>query len=60
MKKYYYVITIQYLGYRFHGWQKQPDVKTVHLMIDRTLNFILEGKKFKSLGSGRTDAMVRL
>jgi tRNA pseudouridine38-40 synthase len=58
MKKYYYVITIQYLGYRFHGWQKQPDVKTVHLMIDRTLNFILEGKKFKSLGSGRTDAMV--
>tara|TARA_R110002033_G_scaffold62625_3_gene113401 strand:- start:2 stop:778 length:777 start_codon:yes stop_codon:yes gene_type:complete len=58
MKKYYYVIKIQYLGYRFHGWQKQPDVKTVHLMIDRTLNFILEGKKFKSLGSGRTDAMV--
>ena len=58
MKKFYYVITIQYLGYRFHGWQKQPDIKTVHLMIDRTLNFILEGKKFKSLGSGRTDAMV--
>ncbi len=58
MKKYFYVITIQYLGYRFHGWQKQPDVKTVHLMIDRTLNYILEGKRFKSLGSGRTDAMV--
>lgn len=58
MKKYFYVITIQYLGYRFHGWQKQPDVKTVHLMVDRTLNFILEGATFKSLGSGRTDAMV--
>jgi tRNA pseudouridine38-40 synthase len=58
MKKYFYVITIQYLGYRFHGWQKQPNLKTVHLMIDRTLNFILEGKPFKSLGSGRTDAMV--
>ena len=58
MKKYFYVITIQYLGYRFHGWQKQPNLKTVHLMIDRTLNFILEGKQFKSLGSGRTDAMV--
>jgi len=27
-------------------------------MIDRTLNFILEDIKFKSLGSGRTDAMV--
>lgn len=57
-KKYFYVITIQYLGYRFHGWQKQPNLKTVHLMIDRTLNFILEGKRFKSLASGRTDAMV--
>lgn len=58
MKKYFYVITVQYLGYRFHGWQKQPDVKTLHLMVDRTLNFILEGKRFKSLSSGRTDAMV--
>ncbi|MFG6687023.1 tRNA pseudouridine synthase A [Mariniflexile sp. HNIBRBA6329] len=58
MKKYFYVVTIQYLGYRFHGWQKQPDVKTLHLMVDRTLNFILEGKYFKSLSSGRTDAMV--
>ncbi|KAB1071313.1 tRNA pseudouridine(38-40) synthase TruA [Tamlana haliotis] len=58
MKKYFYVFNIQYLGYRFHGWQKQPDVKTLHLMVDRTLNYILEGKKFKSLSSGRTDAMV--
>ncbi|WP_142786072.1 tRNA pseudouridine synthase A [Changchengzhania lutea] len=58
MKKYFYLIKIQYLGYRFHGWQKQPNVKTVHLMVDRTLNFILEGKYFKSLSSGRTDAMV--
>lgn len=57
-KKYFYLINIQYLGYRFHGWQKQPDVKTLHLMVDRTLNFILEGKRFKSLASGRTDAMV--
>lgn len=58
MKRYYYVITVQYLGYRFHGWQKQPHVKTIHLMIDRTFKFILEGKKFKTLASGRTDAMV--
>ena len=58
MKKYFYVITVQYLGYRFHGWQKQPNVKTVHLMIDRTFKFILQDKKFKTLASGRTDAMV--
>ena len=58
MKKYYYLIYIQYLGYRFHGWQKQPTVKTLHLMVDRTLNYILEGNPFKTLSSGRTDAMV--
>lgn len=57
-KRYYYLIKIQYLGYRFHGWQKQPDVKTIHLMIDRTLKYILGETKFKTLGAGRTDAMV--
>ncbi len=58
IKKYYYVFKIQILGYRFHGWQKQPNLKTIHLMIDRTLKFILEYQKFKTLGAGRTDAMV--
>ena len=58
MHKFFYVITVQFLGYRFHGWQKQPNVKTIHLMIDRTLNFILKDKHFKTLGAGRTDAMV--
>ncbi|NJX15114.1 tRNA pseudouridine synthase A [Tamlana crocina] len=57
-KKFFYLIKIQYLGYRFHGWQKQPDVKTLHLMVDRTMNYVLEGKPFKTLTSGRTDAMV--
>lgn len=57
-KKFFYVFTIQYLGYRFHGWQKQPNLKTLHLMIDRTFKYVLEGKPFKTLVSGRTDAMV--
>lgn len=57
-KRYYYLIKLQYLGYRFHGWQKQPDVKTIHLMIDRTLKYILGEQRFKTLGAGRTDAMV--
>ena len=54
----YYLIEIQFLGYRFHGWQKQPKIKTVHLMIDRTINYVLENNKFKTLGAGRTDAIV--
>jgi tRNA pseudouridine38-40 synthase len=57
-KRYFYVVKVQFLGYRFHGWQKQPNTKTVHLMIDRTLKFILGDQKFKTLGAGRTDAMV--
>lgn len=57
-KKYYYLFKIQYLGYRFHGWQKQPNVKTVQLMIERTLKFILEEQKFRILAAGRTDAKV--
>ncbi|MDA7558771.1 tRNA pseudouridine(38-40) synthase TruA [Flavobacteriaceae bacterium] len=57
-KKFYYLIDIQYLGYRFHGWQKQPNLKTVQLMIERTLKFILDKRVFKILAAGRTDAMV--
>lgn len=56
--KHYYLVRISYLGYRLHGWQKQPDVKTVHLMIDRTLRFVFKHDNFKTLGASRTDAMV--
>ena len=57
--KHSYLVSIQYLGFRFHGWQKQPDVKTLHLMVDRTLNYILEVKRFKSLTNGHHIIMGR-
>lgn len=57
-QKFFYLIHIQYLGFRFHGWAKQPSVKTVHQMIDKTLPFVLGHRHFKTLGSSRTDAMV--
>lgn len=56
--RFYYLVKCQYLGYRFHGWQKQPNLKTLHLMIDKTFKYILDGKRFKTLTAGRTDAMV--
>ena len=56
--RYYYLLKIQYLGYRLHGWQKQPNLKTVEGLIKKTLKFVLQDKKFKILGAGRTDAMV--
>ncbi len=59
MQKHFYLIHIQYLGFRFHGYAKQPQVKTIQGMIDKTIRFILGPEvPFKTLGSGRTDALV--
>lgn len=57
-KRYYYLIKFQFLGYRFHGWQKQPNTKTLHLMIDRTMKYVLQDQRFKTLAASRTDAKV--
>lgn len=56
--RYYYLVKVQYLGYRLHGWQRQPNFKTVEGLIKKTLKFVLPGRKTKILGSSRTDAMV--
>ena len=57
-KRFYYRLKVQYLGFRYHGWQKQPDVLTVERMMERTFNYVLEHKNFKLLAAGRTDAKV--
>ena len=57
-KRYFYLIKVQYLGYRLHGWQKQPNVKTVEELITKTLRYVMPTEKFKILGTSRTDAMV--
>jgi len=56
--QYFYLIHIQYLGFRFHGWAKQPHLKTVHFMVDKTMEFVLGHKQFKTMGCSRTDSMV--
>ena len=53
-----YLIKIQFLGFRFSGWQKQTNAKTLHDMVDKTLSFVFEGFNFKTIGVGRTDAKV--
>jgi len=58
MKKFLYLIELQYLGFRYHGWQFQPNVKTVQFMLDQTLRTVLGHDNFKTLGASRTDAMV--
>lgn len=57
-RKYLYLIHLQYLGFRYRGWFWQKDVKTVQEMIQKTVNFVTETDRFKTLGAGRTDAMV--
>ncbi|MFX0557026.1 tRNA pseudouridine(38-40) synthase TruA [Maribacter sp. CXY002] len=56
--RFYYLIRIQYLGFRFSGWQKQPNQLTIEGMLSKTLKYVLPEKRFKLLASGRTDAKV--
>lgn len=53
-----YLIRIQYLGFRYSGWQIQPGQRTVEGMLSKTLKFILPDEPFKIIGAGRTDAKV--
>lgn len=57
-KRFYYLLSIQYLGFRYHGWQHQPNVITVEGMFRKTIRFVLSDKEAKVLASGRTDAKV--
>jgi tRNA pseudouridine38-40 synthase len=57
-KKYFYILAIQYLGFRYHGWQNQPNVITVEGMFRKTIRYILKDQEAKVLASGRTDAKV--
>lgn len=58
MERFYYLLKIQYLGFRYHGWQKQQGVKTVQGVLEKALGYILGHHEFKTLAAGRTDAMV--
>lgn len=53
-----YLVEIQYLGFRYSGWAKQPKQKTIHGFIDKTLSFVFEHDNFKTLGCSRTDSKV--
>ena len=53
-----YIIPIQFLGFRFSGWQKQTNAKTLHDIVDKSLSFVLQKETYKTIGVGRTDAKV--
>lgn len=53
-----YLISLQFFGFRFSGWQKQTNAKTLHDIVDKSLSFVLKDLVYKTLGVGRTDAKV--
>jgi tRNA pseudouridine38-40 synthase len=57
-RRYYYLIRVQFLGFRYSGWQKQPGQRTIEGMLLKTLKYLLPQQKLKILGAGRTDAKV--
>ncbi|MGB5270644.1 MAG: tRNA pseudouridine(38-40) synthase TruA [Eudoraea sp.] len=57
-RRHYYLIRVQFLGFRYSGWQKQPGQRTIEGMLLKTLKYILPQQKLKILGAGRTDAKV--
>ena len=55
---YYYLVHLQYLGFRYHGWQKQTDFKSIHQTIEQSLTKFWGHDNFKMIGASRTDSMV--
>jgi tRNA pseudouridine38-40 synthase len=53
-----YLICLQFFGFRFSGWQKQKNAKTLHDVVDKSLSYVLKNEVYKTLGVGRTDAKV--
>ncbi len=53
-----YLISLQFFGFRFSGWQKQTNAKTLHDIVDKSLSFVLGDAIYKTIGVGRTDAKV--
>ncbi|WP_209332423.1 tRNA pseudouridine(38-40) synthase TruA [Lunatimonas salinarum] len=53
-----YLIGIQYLGLRYHGWQAQKGVKTIQGTLERVFRYVMGHEDFTILGSSRTDSGV--
>ena len=50
-------LVIQYLGSNYHGWQRQPQSRTIQAAIEDAISSVI-GSKVTIYGAGRTDAGV--
>lgn len=53
-----YKVTMAYDGHLFHGFQKQPKLRTVQGTVEQALAKMTKGQRIVVHGSGRTDAGV--
>ena len=51
-------LTVHYDGSAFHGWQYQPDRRTVQGELEATLSRLADTPRVAVVGSGRTDSGV--
>ncbi|MCB0321522.1 MAG: hypothetical protein KDD60_11405, partial [Bdellovibrionales bacterium] len=51
-------LVLEYRGNDFHGWQKQPGLRTVQGELQKALEVILRQPISSPVASGRTDAGV--
>jgi len=54
----HYLIEMQYIGFRYHGWQKQPGVLTIQQTIESAIQKLFQTDDFQILAASRTDSMV--
>jgi len=52
-----YFIELSYLGKNYHGWQRQPNAKSIQEVIENSLSLLL-GDTIAVIGCGRTDSGV--
>ncbi len=53
-----FFLRLEFLGFRYHGWQYQPGTLTLEGMLRKTLRFVLPGTRVKMVAASRTDAKV--
>jgi tRNA pseudouridine38-40 synthase len=51
-------LIVEYDGSRFHGWQKQPGLRTIQGELERVLSLVMRAPSGSLCAAGRTDAGV--